>query len=422
MAQFGTGGADGMFGGLNLGPTGVFNQHNVLGDTWVWNGTDWTQITSFFLTPALPAPRFGASMAYDPVNKRTVLFGGVNASGQILSDTWLFAVQTLCSTKTTCSTLYSWSQVTFAAGASPPGRRDASFGYDPSAGIVLTGGLSSSGTNFADTWVFISSTNSWSHPAVINSPSPARSLAPAAQCASGTPFQNAMLFGGTSGSSIPLGDTWSIAPVEGGFFVWGQFTNSTHPGSRFGHGMAYYPVSGFDVLYGGNIGFIEGIGDLLASDTWNGSCNGTLSQIWSKVTPTHSPGPRWLQGMTTGPSGLKVLLFGGSDQPFGGSIPNGRDRNDTWQWGRQVACLPVDGSQIPVGSEVSCQFDEGFNPDAGTVFGGWSTIGFAPPSPQQPTAIFHTEHPGAAAITANWTDANGAQSQTFSYTIMAGKH
>src|SRR5437762_1723922 len=33
-----------MFGGLNLGAEGRFDQFNVLNDTWVWNGTDWSQI------------------------------------------------------------------------------------------------------------------------------------------------------------------------------------------------------------------------------------------------------------------------------------------------------------------------------------------------------------------------------------------
>src|SRR5437588_2136918 len=75
MAQFGNGSSVVLFGGLNLGPSGVFNQHNVMGDTWLWNGTSWSQITSFFNTPATPASRFGATMAYDPVNQRTVLFG-----------------------------------------------------------------------------------------------------------------------------------------------------------------------------------------------------------------------------------------------------------------------------------------------------------------------------------------------------------
>jgi hypothetical protein len=415
MAQFGNGSNVVMFGGLNLGPSGVFNQHNVLGDTWQWNGSDWAQVTSFFLTPTLPAPRFGASMAYDPTNKRTLLFGGVDVNGNVLSDTWLFGTLNFC--LITCTSRFQWTQLTFAAGASPPGRRDASMGFNPSAGIVLTGGAANNGTKFQDTWVFIGSTNTWSHLNVINSPTPGRSLAPMAQCDAGSPFQISMFFGGTNSSSTPLGDTWDVLPEEGNFFVWGKATPTPSPAARFGHGMAYYPVSDFDVLFGGSIGFIEGVGQLLVSDTWNGSCNGPK---WTQATPAHSPGTRSLQGMTTGPSGLKVLLFGGSDVPPSSSLPNGRDHNDTWVWGRQVACVPVDGSQLSVGSEVTCQFDTEFDPAA--QFVGWNAVGFAPPFKDRPTMTFHTEGPGSAAITANWTDTTGPHSQTFDYTITHPHH
>jgi hypothetical protein len=86
--------------------------------------------------------------------------------------------------------------------------------------------------------------------------------------------------------------------------------------------------------------------------------------------------------MTTGPSGFTVLVFGGSDLPpnttlsNGAFFPNGRDRNETFTWGRRVACVPADGSEISVGSKVDCQFDS----SGGPQFSGWTTSGFAPPS------------------------------------------
>jgi len=161
-----------LFGGLNLGPSGVFNQHNVMGDTWLWNGTSWSQITSFFNTPATPASRFGATMAYDPVNQRTVLFGGVDTNGNVLSDTWLFGSVHFCFNIFSCATLFKWTQLNFVAGSSPPGRHDASMGYAPSTGILLTGGLSSTGVDLADTWVFNGAANTWAPLNVINSPTP----------------------------------------------------------------------------------------------------------------------------------------------------------------------------------------------------------------------------------------------------------
>jgi hypothetical protein len=50
--------------------------NNPLGDTWVWNGTSWTQVF-----PALsPQPRYGFAMVYDSTHQNTVLFGGVIAA------------------------------------------------------------------------------------------------------------------------------------------------------------------------------------------------------------------------------------------------------------------------------------------------------------------------------------------------------
>jgi hypothetical protein len=53
-----------------------------LDETWSWNGTTWAR-----LSPATsPAPRDGASMAYDPGTEALLLFGG--GYGQKLNDTW----------------------------------------------------------------------------------------------------------------------------------------------------------------------------------------------------------------------------------------------------------------------------------------------------------------------------------------------
>ena len=58
-----------------------------LGDTWTWNGTTWTQQ---YPTTSPPA-RDGASMAYDPGTGQLVLFGGDDASGGNLNDTWVYS-------------------------------------------------------------------------------------------------------------------------------------------------------------------------------------------------------------------------------------------------------------------------------------------------------------------------------------------
>jgi hypothetical protein len=53
-------------------------------NTWIWNGTAWTQVQ-----PAVSPPgRFGASAAYDPETKMVMLFGGRTEPGTPVHDTW----------------------------------------------------------------------------------------------------------------------------------------------------------------------------------------------------------------------------------------------------------------------------------------------------------------------------------------------
>ncbi|MCU1430717.1 MAG: peptidase and in kexin sedolisin [Actinomycetia bacterium] len=77
-----------LFGGgdSNLGVSGT-----VYGDTWQWDGTDWSQGAP--TTP--PSARAYAAMSYDPTKEQVVLFGGVDHlhgidMGRALSDTLTF--------------------------------------------------------------------------------------------------------------------------------------------------------------------------------------------------------------------------------------------------------------------------------------------------------------------------------------------
>jgi hypothetical protein len=73
-----------LFGGG--GPTGVGFAH-ALSDTWVWDGTSWIQ--KFPSTS--PSARFGQAMTYDTVRGQVVMFGGADPSGQIVfSETWIW--------------------------------------------------------------------------------------------------------------------------------------------------------------------------------------------------------------------------------------------------------------------------------------------------------------------------------------------
>ena len=69
-----------LFGGNDF----VDGAPQVLGDTWEWDGTAWTQIEE-----TGPSARAGHCMAFDSVRGRTVLFGGIDALRvHIPCDTW----------------------------------------------------------------------------------------------------------------------------------------------------------------------------------------------------------------------------------------------------------------------------------------------------------------------------------------------
>ncbi len=81
-------------------------------DTWEYDGTSWTEVSP---SPA-PTPRTFASMGYDPVRQRVVLFGGTDSALSAKNDTWEYDGST-------------WVQVT--TSSSPPAGSGASLIYDP---------------------------------------------------------------------------------------------------------------------------------------------------------------------------------------------------------------------------------------------------------------------------------------------------
>jgi Galactose oxidase, central domain len=407
--------------GSNVVLFGGSGSNGLLNDTWIWNGTNWTHITSFgaFGTGPSPSPRRSAMMAYHEASGKVVLFGGGIGSAvspSDLSDTWIFQIT---ASKLLNRIFFEWIQV--SPSSSPPAREAGMLEYDPGSGrIVLAGGLNFTVGLLQDSWSFNVSSQSWTP--LPNSPAP-RIAAAMAKCSvpgKGSPDRIQLFGGGGPFNGTPtqccteLDDSWVYLDEEfNGQFIfppWGQVVPASHPQGRDHAGMAYYPVSNQDVLYGGALGG----GPLtdttpVFNDTWNASCGS-----WTLASPAHNPGKRSGMAMATGPSSFNLVLFGGR------LFANGQvtaETNETWTWGRRVACLPTNESELPVGSEITCQFDVDFGNEPDIEFAGWNAFGFAPPARGQTTATFHTEAPGPASITANWTDPDGAHSETLDYIV-----
>ncbi|MDP1917383.1 MAG: kelch repeat-containing protein [Myxococcales bacterium] len=173
--------------------------------TWEFNGTSWTLVT----TQGPPPPAREAHVAfYDPVGNVFYVSGGYQASDSTAtgrSDTWAL-------TGLGTGTL-RWQQL---GGASYPGRWAASIAYDADRRVfVMFGGNSASrtagGVQLSDTWVFDPATQAWR--AGLNAQVPLLSPMPRAYVGlTWSPIHRAvLLFGGYRNISSTTEDneTWA---------------------------------------------------------------------------------------------------------------------------------------------------------------------------------------------------------------------
>ncbi len=193
---------------------GGWTGSSYLNDTWVYNGSSWTQVigTSGCTTACSSSPpgRESATMSYDVSTSQVVLFGGYNGSSY-LNDTWVYNGS-------------SWTQVIGAAGcgastdvcaSSPPARDSATMSYDASTSqVVLFGGYNGS-SFYNDTWVYNGS--SWAQVTGTSGCTTACAGSPpglqSATMSYDTATSEAVLFGGYNGSSY-LNDTWTLYPAQ----------------------------------------------------------------------------------------------------------------------------------------------------------------------------------------------------------------
>jgi hypothetical protein len=268
---------------------------SLLGDTWTWNGTTWTE-----QHPATsPSARSDAVMAYDAATKTVVLFGGVSAADPNgLNDTW------------------TWNGTTWTEqhpATSPPARYWATMAYDTATKtVVLFGGVNladPSGLN--DTWTWNGTTWTEQHPAT----SPPAQYVPS--MASDAANGSVVLFNGiVTGISGDTNDTWT----------WNGTTWTEHhpvPGltTRWSASMAYDAATATVVLFGG------GTDSCLYDATW--TWNGTT---WTEQHPATSPSPRWQAVMAYDAATGTVALFGGETNTTGCKGPY-RLLQQTWTWG-----------------------------------------------------------------------------------------
>lgn len=305
VPRWGFGFADGgaasgpvLFGGFTGLP-----QSGMLNDTWTWDG--FTRTWTPHVGPTLPPPRTGVQMVYDPSLGKAVMFGGfvnhphasVGGSGVTVgTQQWYQDVWTWDGS--------GWSELD---GKPPLLRVYGGMEYDSVhsrmivfGGNVFQEGVASGRAN--DTWSFDGS--AWER-LDLNAPDELAN-AMIAREGSGT----AILYGGLSEHGAPTDRTWRW---NGG--DWELLAPAQSPGARSASAMIFDPSRNEAVLFGGQRGNDGG-----ASDTW--TWDGTN---WTERQTAVSPPPRSHASIAYDAAAGQVLLFGGQDD-------GGFALGDTWIW------------------------------------------------------------------------------------------
>lgn len=184
-----------------------------------------------------------------------------------------------------------------------PSPRAGMIGVSDGFIVYSFGGKPGPGVEFQDMWIFDGST--WTDITPVGTLPPARDWYAACYDTSRGVY---VLFGGRSSAlGVNLGDTWEFNGV-----TWAQAAPAASPSARRWGAMAFDPVAGHSVLFGG---FDGGLYD---NETW--SWDGTN---WTLLAPTTSPSPRARGRLSYDSTSGEMVYFGGrATSAFG----------DTWVW------------------------------------------------------------------------------------------
>jgi MYXO-CTERM domain-containing protein len=239
-----------MFGGMTR--TFMSGAHP-LQDTWEWSPATGAWTLRRASGPA-PADRGGAAMAYDPVRKKVLMFGGRAASGYDYEDLWEWDPPS-----------GEWTDRT-SSGKHPAARAQHAMLYQKSTNKILLfgGGRSSSGGTSLD---------------------------------------------GT-GVSASIGDTWELDSATA---TWTMSTPATGPSARHDFGFAWDSTNNKAVLFGGLQVDVPGATGVPKQDTWEWDPG---AQTWTDRTSMgDKPAARMAPAMAYDDTRKRVVLFGGVNMP-----------------------------------------------------------------------------------------------------------
>jgi len=269
-----------------------------------------------------PSARAFSAMAYDPVSKKIVLFGGFDGNSH-LKETWTFDGTTWARQKTSVS---------------PSGRAAASMAFDRvTRRLVLFGGFD--GAHYlGDTWLWDGATSRWTQAHPKSSPTAVTGPMLFADPKNG----HADEFGGFDGKLYQL-TTWRWTGKN-----WVELHPTNTPGARA------FAVAALDSVRK-NVVLFAGLGDVRTDNTW--TWDGT---DWTQQSPSVQPPTRYGAGSAFDPKLKMVTIFGGG--------VGGVDQNQTWAW------TGTDWTQLNTSKSPAARESMGMAYDAASgqllVFGG----------------------------------------------------
>jgi hypothetical protein len=345
---------------------------NALGQTWEWDGVNWTRITT---TGGVIGGVIGHAMTYDSARGETILFGG-SEFGFDRSDTYRYRDGRWLRVGTT----YSPGPRSLMVFESAPEHNAA----------WLFGGLNA----FGDLWKYAN--GNWQRVAAENQPSTC--LFPAGTWDSArkrlvivcndssvhewdgeswTAFPSldkkppvlqwrsfvydpklgrSVLYGGWSGNYSRETWTWNGS-------TWTKVDSKKHPGFRALAMMFFDPVSQRTILYGG-IGRTSQEGKLIRfGDTW--AFDG---KDWVELTNVSSPPPRYGALIGVDPQSGLVHMVGGKDE-------NEAFIDDHYTWNGSKWSLVAANTELPARQNGGLTWDPTL--ERMTIFGGFAGYYFS---------------------------------------------
>jgi hypothetical protein len=285
-----------LFGGSNSNNDWAFSDR-------LWAYDYGTKTWSLIVTESGPSARFDSVLVYLPSSRAILLFGGYREGGR-LDDTWLFDIPT-----------GGWSQLTLDTRPSP--RSDSAYCYDEDSDRVILFGGYGEKSLLADTWAFDPSSKTWVVKNPQGNPLPANSIGEyGGRMAYDSVNKKVIMFGGhwkaASGTTGYDNQVWVYDVGEN---TWALRNTGTKPLARYTHYMAYDPVNGKVVIFGGHDS-----SDSIVNDMWTYDYD---ENKWLEIASAVKPSDRHAGWMTCDSKAQSIILYGGGDDST-------RSLSDTW--------------------------------------------------------------------------------------------